>query len=319
MSLHFMDENIRLGSHVGKDKSLTRTLLKALSYRINCAQMYLANSRGYALPNIADGDMKQARALSEFSCFPVYVHACLLYNLNGGTHIDIIDDMIAKAKTDNSREKYEKERYQIPINHQKTIDGLRLELDICAQAFGTGVIVHIGSGVDKPKAISRIAKTINTVLEGNPDRHLILENAAGEGNKIGSDIQDIVKIISLVDKNFQKQISICIDTCHLYAAGEYDIERAEEWVRFFTDFASLSKQYGVKPKIKLFHLNDSKGQFGCRSDRHEDLGKGFIFGSKSGKQSLKTLVRYCNKRKIDMILETPGDHFEDIYLVESLC
>lgn len=317
--LIFMNDTIRLGSHVGKEKSLTRTVLKALTYHINCAQIYLANSRGYALPSVQDGDINTVRNLVDYAVFPIYVHACLLYNLNGGTNIDVIDHLIEKAKTDKSREKYTNEREKIPINLEKTLDGLRAELDICHRAFGTGVVVHIGSGVDKDKAIPRIAKNIDSVLRENKEWCIILENAAGEGNKIGSTIDEIMHIISLA--KHKSQISVCIDTCHLYAAGEYDIENVSEMKRFFSDFIKIAKKYKLDPlpKISLIHLNDSMGEFGCRVDRHQDLGQGYIFASDAGQESLKWLVNYCNSKKIDMILETPGDHFSDIEMVWNMC
>ena len=71
--------------------------------------------------------------------------------------------------------------------------------------------------------------------------------------------------------------------------------------RFLTDF---DKKIGMN-KLRLIHLNDSKGGCGCKKDRHETLTKGFIFNSLEGIESLKYLVDFCTKNKIDMVLETP--------------
>ncbi len=279
MNFEFNDASVRLGSHIAKQSTLLETVFRVLTWKINCAQVYLGSSRGYSIPKVDIIDIKLTRSLVEYALFNVYVHSCLLYNLNGGTHIDNIDDLIKNAKTDKQLEKYTLEKEKIPINHQKTIDGLVAELDLCASTFGnTGVVVHIGSGVVKDKAIKRIAKTIETVLSketgtNKSKRRIILENAAGEGNKIGSNIVEIKQILDLVDQRYHKQVSICIDTCHLYSAGAYNIEHISETKRFFKDFDNL---FGID-KLRLIHLNDSKGPCGCKKDRHEDLAQGYIF------------------------------------------
>ncbi len=327
MELEFNDGYVRLGSHITKQKSLAESVFRVLSWKINCAQIYLANSRGYSLPKVTDDDISLTRNLVDYACFNVYVHACLLYNLNGGTHIDNIDELIKNAKTEKQHQSFLEEKERIPTSFDKTIYGLITELDICAAAFSTpntksGVVVHIGSGAIRDKAIKRIAKTIEKVLSTiqdekyNPEkRQLILENAAGEGSKIGSTLEDLRDILTLVPKKYLQQISVCIDTCHLFAAGEYNISKVPEMKRFFVDF---DKMIGID-KLRLFHLNDSKGEFGCRRDRHEDLGEGYIFGSIEGKNALKYLVNFCNSNRIDMILETPGTHFNDIKIVYDLC
>ena len=300
-TLDFLNENIRIGCHIGKSGTLLKSVFNVLGHPITCAQIYLGTSRGYAIPVISKDDIMLTRSLVEYSQFNVFVHSCLLYNLNGATHIDNIDELISNTKSLTKLTKLKEEKTKIPYNYQSTIDGLTAELDICADAFGTGVVVHIGSGEIRDKALVRIPKTIEKVLQGSKKRHIILENAAGEGNKLGSILSELKEIHDRIDTQYHPQVSFCIDTCHLYAAGEYDIEKVSELKRFLKDFDNA---IGIK-KLKLFHLNDSKGKFGCKKDRHENIGCGFIFGSAEGQRSLKFFVNFCNKNKIDMILETP--------------
>ena len=319
IELEFNDGTMRLGSHISKQNTLFETISRVLTWKINCAQIYLGTSRGYSIVRAEEKDILLTRSLVEYAVFNVYVHACLLYNLNGATHIDDIEILIKHAKTDKQRQRYMEDKEKIPINRRKTINGLISELDLCASAFGTGVVVHIGSGTVKDKAIKRIAQTIETVLSANTNynsknRHLILENAAGEGNKIGSTLQEIKEIIDRVDKKYHVQLSVCIDTCHLFAAGDYNIEFITEVKRFINDFDHM---IGID-KLKLLHLNDSKGSVGCKRDRHEDIGQGFIFQSEQGKKSLQYIVNFCNCNTIDMILETPGTHMSDIDLIYGL-
>jgi len=46
---------------------------------------------------------------------------------------------------------------------------------------------------------------------------VILENTAGAGNTIGRSFQELSKMIELVED--KTRVGICIDTCHLFAAG----------------------------------------------------------------------------------------------------
>jgi deoxyribonuclease-4 len=56
-------------------------------------------------------------------------------------------------------------------------------------------------------------------------------------------------------------------------------------------------------RVKAFHVNDCKKELGCRVDRHEHIGRGFI-----GRKAFRLLVTDPRFRRIPMILETPkGD------------
>ena len=52
---------------------------------------------------------------------------------------------------------------------------------------------------------------------------------AGKGTEIGSKLEEIEKIISLVEE--QDRIGVCLDTCHLHDAG-YDMNHFDEFFRF---------------------------------------------------------------------------------------
>ena len=94
---------------------------------------------------------------------------------------------------------------------------------------------------------------------------------------------------------------MCLDTCHLFAAGEYNISDVSEVDRFREDFDSM---IGWN-RIKIWHLNDSKLEFGSRRDRHEDLDFGKI-----GKDGLKRVIKYAVEAKQPLIMETPLTHIK---------
>jgi deoxyribonuclease-4 len=88
---------------------------------------------------------------------------------------------------------------------------------------------------------------------------------------------------------------VCIDTCHLFAAG-YAIATEKE---FKATMKELDKVVGLD-RVKAFHVNDSKAKFGSRVDRHAHIGRGEI-----GLEAFRALVNDRRFAKTPMYLETP--------------
>jgi deoxyribonuclease-4 len=198
-------------------------------------------------------------------------------------------------------------------------------LDLAA-GLGGGVVVHIGSCKDAEKGMFTISRTVETVLEANSKataplsrrlglpveefrrtRKVILENAAGEGTKIGSNLDEIAQIIEGVKGEVRDQVKVCIDTAHIFGAGQYDFGNPAGVVQFFDDFDS---KIGLD-RLELFHLNDSRVEWGSRKDRHENLKKGFIFGDRrrddlDGTEGLKVLLEKAEELRIPLVGEPPA-------------
>ena len=310
MTLYFNDGEVRIGCHLSRTKNLIDVLFYAASSQMNTMQLYISSPRSYKPSVIDKEDMRLCSSLMKFiPSMSVYVHACLLFNLNGSTHIDTFNLNLKKARTEKQKQKVIDEMNRSEYCEKASIEGLIETLNTTAKTFGknSGVVVHIGSGEDKEKAIERIAKNVIISLTRGVDcekRHVILENAAGEGNKIGSTLNDIEKIMGILKKSkVYNQVSICIDTCHLFAAGDYDISKESEMIRFFNDF---EEKIGIN-KLKVIHLNDSQKEFGCKRDLHSTIGFGHIFSKNTN--SLKYLLKIAKEHKIDLILET----YEPLY------
>jgi len=90
-------------------------------------------------------------------------------------------------------------------------------------------------------------------------------------------------------------IVVCLDTCHLHAAG-YDLRSADGYAETFEQFDRL---IGMA-RLKLLHLNDSKRPLGSRVDRHEHIGEGHL-----GLEPFRRLVNDARFRALPMLLETP--------------
>ena len=68
-----------------------------------------------------------------------------------------------------------------------------------------------------------------------------------------------------------ERIGICIDTCHLFAAG-YDLRTETGYARAIAECeATVGRR-----RVLAFHLNDAKAPFGSGLDRHEHIGRGFL-------------------------------------------
>ena len=84
----------------------------------------------------------------------------------------------------------------------------------------------------------------------------------------------------------KKKCKICVDTCHVFASG-YDP------LIYLTNI-----QYNHPGSIALVHFNDSKGEKGCRKDRHAFPGDGHI-----GIDKMREIAEWCVEHKIPMIYE----------------
>jgi deoxyribonuclease-4 len=156
---------------------------------------------------------------------------------------------------------------------------------------------HLGAG--KAAGLERIVKAINSAFSAAENSvMLLLENTAGTKNSMGGSFGDIAGIIDALDT---KRVGICLDTCHLFAAG-YELRTPEGLDRTIDDFNS---SIGLE-KLRLVHLNDSKGGLGSGLDRHEHIGLGAI-----GETGFKTILGFEKIRALPLILETPIDSRRD--------
>lgn len=308
----FHNPDIRLGFHIGKEKTLYKSFHNAIfdASPLRSFQLYISNGRAYKPPKADPEDIRKTHDLlckhRKYAC----VHGCLLYNLAGST--DGTKDPMYGIKLGN------------------TINGMISELDV-ATGFGAGVVVHIGTQKDSKKGLVQVSRSIEKILTGSnantkilsrelqipeeefkKSRKIILENAAGEKNKLGSTLDEISIIIRGVREDLRDQVKVCIDTAHIFGAGQYDFGNSKSVAKFFSDF---DEKIGID-KLELFHLNDSRVPYGSHKDRHENIGLGYIFGSDrnerdglkgtlEGLTGLVTLIDFAEQHRIPLIGEPP--------------
>lgn len=173
-------------------------------------------------------------------------------------------------------------------------------LGIAALIFHPGA--HMGAG--EQEGIRRIADSLNEIHHRT--RHFTtrttLECTAGQGSTIGHQFEHLRAIIDLVEE--QNRMGVCLDTCHLYAAG-YDIGNERGWENTFAEF---EEAVGFN-RLVAVHVNDSKRELGSRVDRHDHIGKGKI-----GLEGFRLLMNDPRFASVPKILETEKseDMHEDV-------
>ncbi|ORY31935.1 xylose isomerase-like protein [Naematelia encephala] len=157
---------------------------------------------------------------------------------------------------------------------------------------------HPGSTVGmctKEESYASIAKAINRVHGEVPEVICVIENMANaNSNIIGTTFHDLASIIALVTD--RSRVRICLDTCHLFAAG-YDIRTPETYRETFRKF---NEEVG-NGYLAGVHLNDSKADLGGCKDLHENIGLGKI-----GLSAFRMIMRDPLFSGIPLVLETPA-------------
>ncbi|MDR1989473.1 MAG: deoxyribonuclease IV, partial [Acidobacteriaceae bacterium] len=184
---------------------------------------------------------------------------------------------------------------------QRSMAAMADEIDR-ANALGLlGVVLHPGSCTSGTEAdgLRRIADALVELLASRQERTaghttlVLLEHTAGQGSALGKSFEEIATILEHTDHH--PRLGVCLDTCHLLASG-YDIASAAGYADVFARF---EQTIGL-PRLRAFHLNDSKKPLGSRVDRHEHIGKGFV-----GLDAFRRLVNDPRFASVPMMLETP--------------
>lgn len=173
----------------------------------------------------------------------------------------------------------------------------------------SGVVIHPGSHPDRDKGHLAVAETLNR-MNFPENSVLLLENCAGEGNKLCKNFEEIQVVMKNLLPDKHQNVKICVDTAHIWGQGDYDLRKKSEIDRLFEEFDS---RLGIN-NFYLLHLNDSKVPLGSKKDAHECLGQGYIWGENF--DSLIHLLNKCKEYQIPMVLETHGLDMITLYQLQ---
>ena len=215
--------------------------------------------------------------------------------------------------------------YSINLAHVWTesdwwIQQLLEEIRYADEIDAFAIVIHTGKNVNYTNnaAINNMYSSLIFVHQQTEHLkiQLLIETPAGQGSELLVNVKDFIKFMLKFtrgplgsgsgsaqgaqggqggDEKIKERFGICIDTCHVYAAGQ-NIAEMDGIEKFFKEYAD-----GIGlDKIKLVHLNNATYDLGSRIDRHANLHNGAI-----SNESMDDIARFINKLGIPMILETP--------------
>ena len=172
------------------------------------------------------------------------------------------------------------------------------EMQRCEQLGLDRLNFHPGSHlktISEEECLSRIAESINIVLDKTKGVCAVIENTAGQGTNMGHRFEHLSYMIDKVED--KSRVGVCIDTCHAFTSG-YNIKTSEGFAETFSLFDRI---VGFK-YLKGMHINDSRKELATRVDRHDSIGKGFL-----GEDFFKILMNDSRFDNMPLILETPEE------------
>ncbi len=277
--LNYVFENLtsmQIGCHVSISGSIDKAVDNAIERECSAFQIFTRNPRGWHAKELTKDDVTNFKSkLKESGIDRLATCAHMPYLPN-----------LATPKEDG---------------FDKSVKTLVSEVERCAQLGIPYLVTHLGShlGTGEEAGIKRIVEGLTKAGQTKNDVMILLENTAGQKNSIGSQFEQLGEIFKQLKPS--KKFGVCFDTCHAFVAG-YDLRTEKKVKETFDEF---DKYVGIK-NLKILHLNDAKGDLGCNLDRHYHLGLGGI-----GEKGISSVVKFANKKKIPIILETPIDDDRD--------
>jgi deoxyribonuclease-4 len=184
-----------------------------------------------------------------------------------------------------------------PRNLARSRAALRDEIERCARLRIPFLCVHPGShlGAGEEAALRAIAESVRGALTATKGKRVcvLLENTAGQGTNLGHRLEHLAALLRLVGG---RRVGVCLDTCHLFAAG-YDLRGPRAYARSLGEVEAI---VGLA-RVRAWHLNDSRHPCGSRRDRHAHIGEGAI-----GRAAFRRLINDERFSSLPGLLETPG-------------
>ncbi|MBI5274628.1 MAG: deoxyribonuclease IV [Chlamydiales bacterium] len=265
-----MHQKIYIGAHTSASGGVHFALLQGQEIGANTIQLFTSNQKQWKGKPIDEEEVKRFwQAKESTGIEKIMSHDSYLINL-GSPDSDIIQ---------KSNLAFEDE---IKRCHQLDLDFLNFH----PGAATTG---------SKEECLDQIIASLKHVekLTSKGRTRLLLETTAGQGTSVGSLFQEIGYILHAVKKIIP--IGVCIDTCHIFAAG-YDIRDDKGWESTLNEF---DKHVGLE-HLYAMHVNDSMKPLGSKKDRHASLGEGEI-----GLQCFQFIMQDKRLKYLPKYLETP--------------
>jgi deoxyribonuclease-4 len=261
-----------LGAHMSIAGGLHLALERGRAVGCGAVQIFLKNQRQWAAKPLTTEDVGAfAAARRRTRIRRVFAHASYLINLGSPDDgqwrraIDVFTDELERAEA----------------------------LDL------SSVVIHPGShmGAGREPGMARVAAALDETTRRTSGYRvrIALENTAGAGNAIGNRLSELGELLSRAAR--PERLGVCIDTCHLFAAG-YDIRGQVGWQAAVDEIVT---HVGIR-RVVAFHLNDARAGLGSGLDRHEHIGRGFL-----GLRPFRWLLNDPRFTRIPKVIETDKD------------
>lgn len=267
---------LRIGTHMSIAQGLEKMAEKVVWMEADTMQIFSRNPRGSNYKKTSGKEQEAFwRVMREHHLGPVLAHAP--YTMNLASAQDKVYEFACTVIREDIRR----------------MDELGIEM----------IVFHPGShvGIGEEEGIRNIIAGLDQAITGEERIQILLETMSGKGTEIGYRFEQLRRIRDGL--KHPERVGICLDTCHVFAAG-YDIVGDLDGV-----LREFDRVLGL-PLLKAIHLNDSAMPYASRKDRHAVIGEGQI-----GLEALLAVMRHPELKNLPFYLETPLDdagHKEEI-------
>ncbi len=272
-----------IGAHVSIQGGLNESPARAARYGCECFQIFSRNQQQWASQALTKDQIRRFRkAWRDNGRLPVLIHDIYLVNLSTS------DEALREKSCHTVADELER-----------------------AEALGIRwVNIHPGShrGAGEKVGLAHCAQSLSWVLKQTAGLRagILIETTAGQGDSVGHRLEHIAFLLSEVKK--PKRLAVCVDTCHMFAAG-YDLKSRRGAETVWREFDSL---IGLQ-SLKAFHINDSIRERGSRIDRHTFIGEGQI-----GIAAFRRVLRDERFAELPGIMEIPKTDEEFVRTVAQV-
>ena len=271
-----------IGTQMSIAGGLEKTAKNVVKMEANTMQIFSRNPRGSNFKVPSEKEVSEFQRIRRENNFgPVLAHAPYTMNL-ASPKPEVYEFACTVIREDVAR-----------------MDALGIENMVFHPGSHTGIGVEAG--------IQNIIAGLNQAITGKEKITVLLETMTGKGTEIGDRFEHLKAIRDGVDH--PERIGICLDTCHVFAAG-YDIVKNLDGV-----LEEFDKVLGLD-LLRAIHLNDSMTPFESHKDRHATIGNGEI-----GLEPLLNVLRHPALKDLPFYLETPLDdagHRDEIKMLKEM-
>lgn len=257
-----------LGTHMSIAEGIAKTAENVVKMNANTMQIFSRNPRGSSYKNYSKEEVECFQKIRRENQFgPLLAHAPYTMNLASADE-RIFEFACMVIREDIAR-----------------MDALQIE----------NIVFHPGShtGIGAEAGITNIVAGLDQAITGEESIMILLETMSGKGTEIGVSFEELKEIRDGV--KHPERIGVCLDTCHVFAAG-YDIVNDLDKV-----LEEFDRVMGLD-LLRAIHLNDSMMPFESHKDRHAAIGEGEI-----GLEALLRVLEHPLLRELPFYLETPFD------------